>query len=196
MFNAFRDHNIEVKEFPDFRIITKREPAIWEYIDKPITKQRKTDNVLDELMIEDSAPALAFPVRYQLEVCISHGYLNEHNMSKEFVSKLINMEHSKAQDVLEYVANQKKRIYDPMDIFDMFVPSSSDLKPRIPHYCAHTRSATITPSTIYYNTPTVETSNRVIRQYSEYADRFLRVRFSDEKFEVPCFARFVPLNTK
>lgn len=182
--NAFRDHNIEIKEFAGFKLATKREPAVWEYIDKPLMRKKKISHALDELMIENTAPALTFAVRYQLEVCISQGCLNEHNMSNEFVSKLIEMDETRAQDVLEFVANQKTRIYDPMEIFDIKVVNGLASRPQIPHYCAYIRSATITPSTVYYNTPTVETSNRIIRRYSEHADRFLRVRFTDEKFEV------------
>lgn len=182
--DAFRDHNIEIKEFAGFNLATKRGLAVWEYIDKPLMKKKKISHALDELMIENTAPALTFPVRYQLEVCISQGCLNEYNMSHEFVSKLIQMDETKAQDVLEYVASQKKRIYDPMEIFDFKVINGLASRPQIPHYCAYVRSATITPSTVYYNTPTVETSNRIIRRYSEHADRFLRVRFTDEKFEV------------
>ena len=135
-------------------------------------------------MVENTAPALTFPVRYQLEVCISQGCLNEHNMSHEFITRLIETDEIRARDILEFVANQKIRIYDPMEIFDIKVANGLASRPRIPHYCAYIRSATITPSTVYYNTPTVETSNRIIRRYSEHADRFLRVRFTDEKFEV------------
>ncbi|ODH36010.1 hypothetical protein ACO22_02843 [Paracoccidioides brasiliensis] len=43
------------------------------------------------------------------------------------------------------------------------------------------RSAEVTPSTIYYKPPSIDTGNRVFRRYLEYADRFLRVRFTDEK---------------
>lgn len=179
---ALRDYNVEVLPFPDLKVLTDREPAVWEYIDKPISRQRKTGNLLDELII-DSVPLLSFPVRYQLEVCISQGCLNEHNLTREFVNKLMEMDETKAQDLLEYVANQKSRIYDPMHIFDIQIVRGTASRPRIPHYCAYTRSATVTPSTVYYNTPTVETSNRVVRQYSQYADRFLRVRFTDEKFQ-------------
>jgi RNA-dependent RNA polymerase len=182
--NAFRDHNVEIEDFTGFNLATKREPAVWQYIDKPLMNKRTISHALDELMIENTAPALAFSVRYQLEVCISQGCLNEHNISKEFVSKLIAMDETKAQDILEYVANQKTRIYDPMEIFAIKVINGLASRPQIPHYCAYIRSATITPSTVYYNTPTVETSNRIIRRYSEHADRFLRVRFTDEKFEV------------
>lgn len=182
--NAFRDHNVEIREFATFTHATKREPAVWEYIDRPLIRKKPISHALDELMIENHAPALTFPVRYQLEVCISQGCLNEHNMSNEFVGKLIEMDEIKAQDILEYVATQKSRIYDPMDIFDIKVINGLASRPQIPHYCAYIRSATITPTTVYYNTPTVETSNRIIRRYSEHADRFLRVRFTDEKFEV------------
>lgn len=181
--NAFRDHNVEIKDFSGFKLMTKREPAVWEYIDKAV-KSAPPTHALDELMIEDNVPQLSFPVRYQLEVCISQGYLNEHNMTKDFVNKLITMDVTKAQDVLEYVANQKRRIYDPMEIFSMIVTKGLASRPKIPYYCVYIRSVTVTPSTVYYNTPTVETSNRVIRQYFEHADRFLRVRFTDEKFEV------------
>ena len=179
---ALRDYNVEVVPFPDFKVVTDREPAVWEYIDKPISKQKRTGNLLDELII-DSVPLLSFPIRYQLEVCISQGCLNEHNLTRDFVNSLMGMEETKAQEVLEYVANQKSRIYDPMEIFKIKVVKGTASRLKIPHYCAYTRSATVTPSTVYYNTPTVETSNRVVRQYSEYADRFLRVRFTDEKFQ-------------
>lgn len=184
MFDAFRDHNVQIKQLSEFDFISKKDPVIWDYIDKPISKQIKTGSELAEMMIEEIVPALAFTVRYQLEVCISQGCLNEHNMTKEFHSKLIKMDETKARDVLEYIANQKKRVFDPMEIFDWNVLRGSASRPKIPTYCAYTRSVTITPSTIYFNSPTVETTNRVIRQYAEHADRFLRVRFSDEKFEV------------
>ena len=179
---ALRDYNVDVLRFPDFRVVTDREPAVWEYIDKPISRQTGTGNPLDEFIV-DSVPLLPFPVRYQLEVCISQGCLNEHNLTRDFVNKLIAIDEIKAQDILEYVANHKSRIYDPMEILDINIIKGTASRLKIPHYCAYTRSATITPSTVYYNTPTVETTNRVVRQYSEYADRFLRVRFTDEKFQ-------------
>lgn len=184
MSEAFRDHNAQIMDFPDFTLIPRSKPAVWDFIDESTTKQKRSSSGIDEMMIEDTVPVLAFPVRYQLEVCISQGYMNEHNMTKDFMNKLIEMDQKKAQDLLECIANQKKRVYDPMKIFEMNVVGGTASRPKIPYYCAYARSATITPSTIYYNTPTVETSNRVIRQYSEHADRFLRVRFTDEKFEV------------
>ena len=89
-----------------------------------------------------------------------------------------------AQDLLEYVANQGKRVYDVMSLFDLKLTEGTALRARIPHYCEYIRAATITPTAVYFQTPVPETSNRVIRKYALHADRFLRVRFTEEKEEV------------
>jgi RNA-dependent RNA polymerase len=136
----------------------------------------------------ESIYQLPFEVRYQLEVCISQGIMNVHNLSPEFVSRLANMakrDQAAARHILEYAAEQEKRIYDPMSIFNDVEALAYSSKSKIPHYCAHSRKATVTPTTLYFSSPTVETTNRVIRQFSEkHADRFLRVQFTDEIFEV------------
>jgi RNA-dependent RNA polymerase len=86
-----------------------------------------------------------------------------------------------AKYILEKAADKQCRIYDPMEIFDLPVIDNS--KRNIPRYCVYNRAAIVTPSMLYVATPTVETSNRIIRQYIEYEDRFLRVKFTDEKHE-------------
>jgi RNA-dependent RNA polymerase len=133
-------------------------------------------------MAENSYVHLPFTVRYQLEVCLSHGYLNEYTMGPEFATRLAALDEKEAKDLLEYVATKKVVYYDAMKIFDIpFVTGATNR--RIPKYCCYMRSAQLTPSTIYFNTPSVDITNRVIRHYIEYADRFLRVRFTDEKLE-------------
>lgn len=181
---ALRDYNISITEMKDFKTTSHCEPAVWSYIDQPVAAPHGHKSTLEELLSESIIPPLPFAVRYQLEVCISHGYLNEHNLSREFIDRLMNMDSTKAQDILEYIANQEKRIWDPMELFDWKVIKGSTSRPPVPRYCAYMRTATVTPSTIYFNTPAVEITNRVVRHYSEHADRFLRVRFADEKIEV------------
>ncbi|RUP51905.1 RNA dependent RNA polymerase-domain-containing protein [Jimgerdemannia flammicorona] len=44
--------------------------------------------------------------------------------------------------------------------------------------------ATVTPTRIYIEGPMIEPSNRVLRKFSEHTDRFLRVNFADENFEL------------
>lgn len=181
---ALRDYNISIQEMPGFSVAPHREPPVWKYIDQPVPASSRPKNTLEDLLSEERVPLLAFAVRYQLEVCISQGFLNEHNLSREFVDRLMNMEPTKAQDLLEYVASQGKRMFEPLELFNLKIIKGSASRPPIPQYCVYVRSATVTPSTIYFNTPTIEISNRVIRYYAEHADRFLRVRFTDEKVEV------------
>ena len=183
MREALRDYNIEIKPFPDFDITLRRDAPVWKLIDLPFKNRSISGNGLDE-MIHVSQPRMAFEVRYQLEACLSQGLLNEHNLSEVFVRTLMDMSTEQAQDLLEYIANHGSRIYDPMLLIQAIRGEGSLSRTRIPSYCAYVRSATVTPTTIYFQTPVAETSNRVIRQYLQYADRFLRVRFTEEKTEV------------
>lgn len=181
---ALRDYNVTIEDLPGFKVTSHREPAVWKYIDQPIPAPARPDSRLEDLLRDESVLPLAFAVRYQLEVCISHGYLNEHNLNQGFVTRLMSMDPIKAQDLLEYIANQGKRVFNPMDLFTLKIVKGAASRPPIPQYCAYIRTATVTPTTIYFHTPTIEISNRVIRYFAEHADRFLRVRFTDEKVEV------------
>ena len=181
--NALHDYGVNVVSCPGLELVDGRRSAVWEHIDRPAQHHKNAEGALKELA-QDDLSHLSFRVRYQLEVCISHGYLNEYGLSREFMKILSDMEPDTSQDLLEFVANQKKPIFHPMSIFDLKAVSRTISSAKIPDYCAQVRSATVTPTTIYFHTPTVETSNRVIRQYSKHADRFLRVRFTDEQSEV------------
>lgn len=184
--DILQDHNIDIALSKDFQLAENSGsiPTIWKWIDPRSTqpsKSKSPSSSLDDLAGGDYLH-LPFAVRFQLEVCISHGYLNEYTMGREFVEKLQEMEEKKAKDLLEHVASEKTVYYNPMEIFDIqFVKAATNA--RIPPYCCYMRSARVTPSMVYYNTPSVDISNRVIRHYIEYADRFLRVRFTDEKMQ-------------
>lgn len=183
MREALRDYNIEIVPFPNFHIIPRDDAPVWKLIDLSHKKRSNTGTGLEELMHANEL-RMAFEVRYQLEVCLSQGLLNEHNLSKEFIWTLLNMDIKRAQNLLEYIANHGNRLYEPMMLIYAMNGQSSLSRTKIPSYCAYIRSATVTPTTVYFQTPVAETSNRVIRQYSQYADRFLRVRFTEEKTEV------------
>lgn len=183
MCEALRDYNIEVVPFPSFYLVPRRDAPVWKLIDLPIKKGNSTGTGLEE-MIYANKPRMAFEVRYQLEVCLSQGFLNEHNLSGNFIRTLMSMKTEQAQDILEYIANHGNRVYDPMLLIQAINGQGSLSRTKIPSYCAYIRSATVTPTTVYFQTPVAETSNRVIRQYPQYADRFLRVRFTEEKTEV------------
>lgn len=183
---ALQDYNIDIVPIPKFNKLDSYPPQLWALIDPP--KSHRASTELSSLT--GNANSLPFEVRYQLEVCISREIINEYNITAAFVAKLSGIaseDSAKARNILEYVAGQEKRIYDPMEIFDDGNALAFSPKTDIPHYCAYSRKATITPSTIYLSSPTVETTNRVLRHYArENRDgRFLRVQFTDELFEGP-----------
>ena len=155
-------------------------PPVWEWIDRPVDDDGDQRTSLADIL-DTTRVTLAFVVRYQLEVCISQGRLQEHNLSRAFIERLAQMKPVSASDLLRSVDERKDRVYDPMTVFDLQPSKTAVAQAKIPHYCAWSRKATVTPSMVYYHTPVVETTNRVIRQYLEHADRFLRVQFTDER---------------
>jgi RNA-dependent RNA polymerase len=124
---------------------------------------------------------LPFKVRYQLEVCLSNGYIKEHNITRDFLEKLVST--PEAVRVLEKVAEKQQVYFDPMEVFG--IRTKSNLETKVPSHCILQRSATITPTMIHVSSPVMEISNRITRKYIVDADRFIRVKFSDEKTEGP-----------
>ncbi|KAF2488896.1 RdRP-domain-containing protein [Lophium mytilinum] len=173
------DYNIPIEPLEMFEVKERFEASFWKLLDGAYLKPLGDQSRLGSL--GSSTISLEFSVRYQLQVCLSHGWLNEHNITSEFLTRLSDMDSSKARYILEKTADKQCRTWDPMEIFKIPVKDSGKI--RLPKYCVYARSATVTPSMLYINTPTTEISNRVVRYRSELQDRFLRVKFTDEKIE-------------
>ncbi|OAT01878.1 RNA-directed RNA polymerase, variant [Blastomyces dermatitidis ER-3] len=180
--NALKDFNVNILETDDIKVIERAEPisTVWKWIDAPSTHRSRPRSSLEDLGEDEYIP-LPFSVRYQLEVCMSHRYINEYTIEETFVRRLVQLGEKKAKELLEHVAMNKTIYYDPMEIFNIPFPKGAT-NGRIPGHCCYIRSADVTPSTICYDIPSVDTSNRVFRYHREHADRFLRVRFCDEKY--------------
>ena len=182
--SALRDFNIEINEVKDFERTRGVPVEVWKMMDRPVSN---TNDEMHCLMDGGQFFNLPFEVRYQLEVCISHDVLEPHSITSEFLqalSDLVSKDKDTAQSVLEFLAVRGKRVYDPMTIFDDGDALAHSLRAKIPTYCAYARKAIITPTTMYLSTPTVEISNRVIRKYADYGDRFIRVQFTEENTRV------------
>ena len=174
---ALHDYNVPAVLLPRLDIAKSQEPTVWKTVDSQPQFGNETSGHYGSTATV--SPALSFNIRYQLEVCISHGILNEHNMTEDFVKKLAIIDQERARNLLEHLVAQKGRVYDPMSIFNIEAPASPSIR-HMPHYCALVRSVTVTPTTLRFHTPTVETSNRILRQYHDHTDRFIRVKFTDE----------------
>ncbi|KAH8703723.1 RNA dependent RNA polymerase-domain-containing protein [Talaromyces proteolyticus] len=181
LHEALRDFNIEIKDDDEFKVDIPKVrpvPVIWDVCDEP----EGTRSASAELM-GDSYVLLPFSIRYQLEVCISNGFISEYAATNEaFVHRLKDIEERKALALLEHVATDKKVYWNPMEIFDILFPKASTRR-KIPAYCCMMHATTVTPTMVYWDTPSMEITNRVIRNFSQYSDRFLRVRFKGEKLE-------------
>ena len=187
MKSALTDFNIAMEYTQDKVNWEPHSAEVWSLVDAPSAPDLNAE--LKSLDPEHMSHTLPFEVRYQLEVCISKGLINEYNITREFVHKLAHLSNAdpiRARNILEYVSEQGSRIFKPMTIFTNEDALAYSARVDIPRYCAYVRKATVTPSTIYFSTPIVETTNRVLRRYErENRDgRFLRVQFTDELTEV------------
>ncbi len=182
---ALRDFNVKIAQANDFEYVTPV-PPVWDFLDKHLKPAALTSPSWAEELAKDSASiVLPFSVRYLLDVCISSGRLNEYVVREDFLKQLSEAGEAKARNKLKTILDlpQSQKLHDPMDIFDnkKFRPVLRK-EPRVPDNYALIHSATVTATSVIFHAPSVEITNRIIRQYKPYADRFLRVRFEDDKY--------------
>ncbi|PVI06539.1 RdRP-domain-containing protein [Periconia macrospinosa] len=193
-FNDFidglSDHGVHVKVLNNYQARESKASPMESLVEDeifgthpelaPSTARKSTSRELFTSRIH-----LNFAVRYQLEACLSNDWIKEHSITREFLEHLASMVPEEAVCLLEKVADRQHTYLDPMEIFK----SSRKLLPKtIPSYCVFSRSANITPTMIHVSTPVVETSNRIIRKHAADADRFIRIKFSDEQTEGRLFS--------
>ncbi|CAH0017760.1 unnamed protein product [Clonostachys rhizophaga] len=153
---------------------------MWSYLDHHYNSSLSGTTTSELLSFPKNHVYLPFEVRYQLEVCVSRGILNEYTITLDFLTRLAGMASIKARQLLEYIMDHGEPLLDPMSLFENTDADAYYPNLRLPHYCALVRKASITPTTIRFSTPNAETSNRVLRAYNHLHDRFLRVQFIEE----------------
>lgn len=184
---ALADHNVDMATNNSFNFTHLADSnTLWSWLEPARQGDRvsaASSGFLSDMqeMADDIAP-LPFFIRYQLEVCISLGALHECNLTRDFLKRLGTLDQDRVIKILEKVADRKLRYYEPADILALH-NTVSVLEKKRPGYCTKIPSVTITPTTMYQSTPVLETSNRVIRHYQQHEDRFLRVRFTDERYK-------------
>ncbi|ETN46427.1 uncharacterized protein HMPREF1541_00611 [Cyphellophora europaea CBS 101466] len=174
--SALQDFNVRVDtNTQDFVVVNKirtDEAAYWSDI----------ENTGDPRNPLDDGFALSFGLRYQLEVCISNGWLSEYAIDQTFLRKLKMLPEAKAKQMLVHVDAFGEEIHDPMTIFTDIRYQKPVRARQLPRNCVLVYHATVTASGLKIHTPTVDYSNRVVRKYMQHADRFLRVKFEDDEY--------------
>jgi RNA-dependent RNA polymerase len=182
---ALADHGIGIIDHVSYNLVPKAPAPIWDSLQEDISythphlNPSRAESALDELFTDQII--LSFSVRYQLEVCLSLGYLKEHTITRAFLMRLASLDSAEAVRLLEKIADKQITHYNPMDIFSVRIKGR--LTKNVPGYCVLARAVNITPTMIHVATPSVETSNRIIRKFASDGDRFIRVKFTDEKTE-------------
>ncbi|KAI2604768.1 RNA dependent RNA polymerase-domain-containing protein [Hypoxylon fragiforme] len=204
--NAF-NVQIEHRGRNEFSLAPVNTFNVLRLLDTPSSSTTTTGASL-ELLANTEHIYLPFDVRYQLEACISQGFLNEVNITAEFLRMLADLSNertqrrNRAKDLLMYVSQPRtggfsktnqgrldeKRIYDPMSLFKDRKALSHYPEISLPEHCQWVRKVVITATTMYLSNPTPEPSNRVLRHFASHEDRFIRVQFMDEMSRGPIYS--------
>jgi RNA-dependent RNA polymerase len=173
-------NNVVIENYENLHLIEEDNKSMWDHLKHH--QLPKSENSALALLESTNFPDvyLPFEVYYQLEVCVSRGILSEYMIRIEFLRKLAGTGRAKAKLILEYLADEGRPVFEPMTVFrdpkaDAYVTNT-----RIPQHCTLTYRAVITPTTIRFDSPNAEPSNRVTRRYNHIQDRFLRVSFLEE----------------
>lgn len=185
---ALSDFGVPVRNSEPFTIITEQPTSLSAKLEDEFTglvsHQQSVQKVSTTVSVLASDRVhLQFSVRYQLEACLSNGFIKESNVTLEFLERLSSMTPHEAVYILEKVADLQHVYYDPMEVFTIRCKNTK--RRSIPKYCVMQRSVNITPTMMYVASPVMEISNRIIRQNLTDSDRFIRVKFSDEKGDGP-----------
>ncbi|KAI9285189.1 RNA dependent RNA polymerase-domain-containing protein [Umbelopsis sp. AD052] len=126
---------------------------------------------------------LHFDVLYILECAICSRVLSEYNLNEQFYDMLHKLDPDVSCRILETFISARKRVWNPIrefqDTWDKM--GRQLLKPRkVPPQYALIRKFLVTPATMYPQVPNMETTNRVVRHFSQHVDRFARVQFLDD----------------
>jgi RNA-dependent RNA polymerase len=157
---------------------------------RPITITSDVSEALG-MDIEAELDGLPYNVRYSFDVCLAHSYLyilsitvylcrNEYTISKKFIDRLKALPAATSCGILDTIAAGRKYIPDPMEYLSTAettykgayrIDSDRDL----PAYCKRVQRCLITPTSLMLMSPSIDVTNRVIRHFIRYLNRFLRV---------------------
>lgn len=135
--------------------------------------------------VERTELDLDYSVLYMLECAISYNFLNEYNLTPEFYAMLKDLDPEISCGILSIIVDGKQHVWDPLAEFRrIFEKMGMKVKNqrKVPSHCAMLRKVIVTPSRMYCNMPSLETTNRVVRHYKEHTEGFLRLQFTDEGF--------------
>lgn len=128
---------------------------------------------------------ITFDVLFLVNAVMHKGIINQHQLSERFYNLLRSQPGEVNIAALKHICSYRRPVFDAYDrlkLVQEWLLKNPKLR-KIPKQLddiVEVRRLAITPTKAYCLPPEVELSNRVLRNYKEFADRFLRVTFMDE----------------
>ncbi|KAI0337237.1 RdRP-domain-containing protein [Trametopsis cervina] len=126
--------------------------------------------------------SLSFPIRYLVEALITHNIVLLAE-ARQLIEALQRVRLDIQAAVLEGLFMWTRRSSIAVDLRDV-ARRLSPPRPIAEHYVV-SRRCLVTPTRCLLMPPVLETSNSVLRRFSDFHDRFLRVQFVDDDGEFP-----------
>uniref|UniRef100_A0A1D1ZGP2 RNA-dependent RNA polymerase n=2 Tax=Anthurium amnicola TaxID=1678845 RepID=A0A1D1ZGP2_9ARAE len=169
-----------------------REHRIREYDPKREIFVRKEPSygspVSDVFFCIQYEEGISFNIMFLVNVLVHKGIFSQHQLSEDFFSLLRRQSDMVNEVSLRHICSYKRPIFDAtrrLKVVQEWLLGNPKLQKRTQtsEHNAEVRRLIITPTRAYCLPPEIELSNRVLRNYKEVADRFLRVTFMDEGME-------------
>lgn len=124
-----------------------------------------------------------FDVLYALESAVSRHQVESANLDDNFYDMINQLEPWIAVSLLTLLMEHGTLVRNPAEFCHNIYKQKRGKISRqqhIPQHCMATRKVFVTPTTMYLQPPVIEVTNRVVRHFQQYSDRFLRVQFIDD----------------
>lgn len=132
---------------------------------------------------------ISFEIMYMVNAVMQKGIINQYQLSDRFFELLRSHTAEVNIKALNHMYCYKHPVFDAYKrlkvVQDWLLKNPKALKSaKVSDYNMAVKRLVITPTRAYCLPPEVELSNRVLRRYKNVADRFLRVSFMDEGFQL------------
>ncbi|KAJ8753412.1 hypothetical protein K2173_019811 [Erythroxylum novogranatense] len=147
---------------------------------------------------------LPYQILFKVNALVQHGFLPGAALDASFFRKIDPSKINAAyiEEALDKLSHQKECCYDPTrwlhDQYLKYMTSGRIPAPPVVPLddgLVYIRRVQVTPSKIYFSGPEVNLSNRVLRNYPDDLENFIRVSFVDEDLDRLYSTNLLPLNS-
>ena len=190
LLGKYFDYKLNLPTADAVQILTKRlrEDVGYDVVSLDSLVSCPLVTQLTEQRAEQLSRDVPFDILFQLECLVSNGQLFKETLTPEFYSILREFPPSRCHRALEHIFMSNGIVEQPVQELRTALSLADNYLLRKPQVQMRDELVMVgrvyfTPLCRYCWGPEVDTANRVLRQYQDIADSFLRVTFTDEHWE-------------